>query len=67
MKTKRSCSKTSKNISINGEIVALAKKNKLYAPINSKITTLIKEAETQGGGSPKMSTIEMAKRLGISV
>jgi 2-dehydropantoate 2-reductase len=52
---------------INGEIVALAKKNRLYAPINSEITDLIKEVETQGGGSPKMPAIEMAKRLGISV
>ncbi len=52
---------------INGEIVALAKKNKLYAPINSEITDLIQEVETRSGGSPKMPAIEMAQRLGISV
>lgn len=52
---------------INGEIVALAKKNRLYAPINSEIIALIKKVETQGGGSPKMPAIEIAKRLGISV
>ncbi|MEC4887398.1 MAG: 2-dehydropantoate 2-reductase [Scytonema sp. PMC 1070.18] len=48
---------------INGEIIALAEKNGLQAPINTAITHLIKEAEK--GTRTKMSASELAKRLAI--
>jgi 2-dehydropantoate 2-reductase len=48
---------------INGEIVTLVEKNGLPAPINYRITALIKEAEIQGSGSPRMSASEMLKQI----
>lgn len=48
---------------INGEIVALAKKNGLIAPINTAITALIKEAEKNQVSSPRISALDLAKRL----
>ncbi|MBD1999280.1 2-dehydropantoate 2-reductase [Leptolyngbya sp. FACHB-541] len=50
---------------INGEIVTLAQKNGLAAPINDKVTTLIKEVEMKGGGSPNISATEMLKKFSI--
>ncbi|MEI2580584.1 2-dehydropantoate 2-reductase [Scytonema sp. PRP1] len=49
---------------INGEIVALAEKNGLAAPINGAITHLIKDAEK--GAKPKMSAPELGKWLGLA-
>lgn len=49
---------------INGEIVNLAQKNNLSAPINSAIIKLIKEVE-QTKQLPKLSVAELTKRLAI--
>jgi 2-dehydropantoate 2-reductase len=52
---------------INGEIVALAKKNGLAAPINTAITVLLKEQEKNSGTFPGISALELANRLNIAV
>lgn len=52
---------------INGEIVTLANKNGLSAPINTAITVLIKESEKNRGTFSEMSALELAKQLNIPV
>ena len=47
---------------LNGEIVALAERNGLRAPINAAITRLVKEAE-KTKSAPKMSAAELAGRM----
>ncbi|MBX7222222.1 MAG: 2-dehydropantoate 2-reductase [Blastocatellia bacterium] len=49
---------------INGEIVRLAESHRLSAPVNSRIVTLVREAEQQSG-SPGFSAVELARRLGL--
>ncbi|MEH2160627.1 MAG: 2-dehydropantoate 2-reductase [Nostoc sp.] len=52
---------------LNGEIVTLAKKNGLSAPINDTIAVLIKEQENHGRTFSGISALDLAKRLNISV
>lgn len=47
---------------LNGEIVALAQRNGLQAPINAAITRLVKEAE-KTKSAPTMSAAELAGRM----
>lgn len=51
---------------INGEIVNLAKKNNLTAPINTAIIALIKEIEASNQ-LPRFSAPELTKRFGLDV
>lgn len=51
---------------INGEILALAKKNQIGAPIQNKIANLIKEAEEKKQGSPCYSAEKLLELLNIT-
>ena len=48
---------------LNGEIVHLAASHHLRAPVNERIVSLIKAAESQGEGSPKMTGPELIQAV----
>lgn len=49
---------------LNGEIVALARRNGLEAPINRRIVSLVHEAEAARAGSPGLSPEQLAAKVG---
>lgn len=48
---------------LNGEIVRLAEEAGVPAPLNSRVVTLVREAEARGEGSPRMSAAALAEAL----
>lgn len=51
---------------LNGEIVHLAEKHGLQAPVNAAIVRLIRAAEATGTGSPALTPTALAAALGIT-
>lgn len=48
---------------LNGEIVALAKRRGLAAPVNARVVDLVHRVEAERAGSPKMSPGELWRAL----
>ena len=51
---------------LNGEIVRLAAKAGVAAPINARLVALVHEAEAAGRGSPNLPAEALARKLGAS-
>jgi 2-dehydropantoate 2-reductase len=50
---------------LNGEVVALAKRAGVHAPINARLVELVHAAEAAGEGSPALSAEALARELGL--
>lgn len=51
---------------LNGELVRLATEHGTSAPLNTRIVTLIHEAEARGAGSPKLDAPTLRAALGLA-
>ncbi|MFT3837721.1 MAG: 2-dehydropantoate 2-reductase [Myxococcaceae bacterium] len=50
---------------LNGEIVRLAEKHRLDAPVNRKLVALVHEVEAKRAGTPNLSAADLSARLGL--
>jgi 2-dehydropantoate 2-reductase len=50
---------------LNGEIVTVAEREGIPAPINRRVVELVHEAERAGAGSPALAPSILAEKLGL--